>query len=176
MIFLPTPIPGAFILDIERRDDERGFFARTFCARELEAHGLSAAVAQCSISYNRTRGTLRGMHWQDASAAESKLVRCTSGAIWDVIIDLRRDSPAYGKHFAVELGAETRRGLYIPPCCAHGFQTLTDDAEVFYQIGQFHAPESARGLPYDDPAFGIAWPLPVTVIAEKDRRWPRFEL
>jgi dTDP-4-dehydrorhamnose 3,5-epimerase len=176
MIFTATPIPGAFVVDIERREDERGFFARTFCTRELEAHGLSAAVAQCSISHNRLRGTLRGMHWQDASAPESKLVRCTRGAIRDVIIDLRRESPAYGRHFAVELNAENRRGLFIPPLCAHGFQTLADDTEVFYQIDQAHTPEAARGLPFDDPAFAIVWPLPVTVIADKDRRWPRFEL
>jgi dTDP-4-dehydrorhamnose 3,5-epimerase len=175
VIFTETPIPGAYVLDLELREDKRGFFARTFCAREFEARGLSPVVAQCSISYNHRAGTVRGMHWQAEPAPEPKLVRCTRGAIWDVIIDLRPGSPARGRHFGVELSAENRKALYIPPLCAHGFQTLTDAAEVAYQVGEFHTPGTERGLRHDDPAFRIAWPLPVSVIAEKDASWPSYE-
>lgn len=171
MLFAETPLAGSYIIDIERREDARGFFARTFCARDFEERGLNATIAQCNVSYNRARGTLRGMHYQEAPAAETKLVRCTGGAIHDVIIDLRPDSPTYLRHVAVELTADNRRSLYIPEGFAHGFQTLTDSAEVTYQSGEFYAPGHERGLRHDDPALAITWPLPVSTIADKDRAW-----
>lgn len=175
MIFIETALKGAFIIELERHTDERGFFARSFCAREFEAHGLNPTVAQCNLSYNHTKGTLRGMHFQVPPASETKLVRCTRGAIYDVIIDLRPDSPTYLEHLAVELSAQTGRALYIPEMFAHGFQTLEDDTEVAYQMGEFYTPGYARGLRYDDPAFNIQWPLPVSIISEKDLAWPLFE-
>jgi dTDP-4-dehydrorhamnose 3,5-epimerase len=174
MIFSETAVQDAFVVDLEPRSDQRGFYARTFCAREFEAHGLSPAVAQGGLSYNRRRGTLRGMHYQVAPAAEAKLVRCVGGAILDVIVDLRPDSPTYLRHVAVELSVANRRALYVPPLCAHGFQTLTDDAEVSYQMSEFYAPAQERGVRYDDPALGIAWPLPVSEISAKDAAWPLF--
>lgn len=172
MIVTETALPGAFVLDLERREDNRGFFARTFDARELEAHGMRAAVAQCNLSYNRVRGTLRGMHMQVAPATEPKLVRCTRGAIYDVIVDMRPGSPTYLQHVGVELTSDNRRQLYVPDMFAHGFLTLTDDAEVAYQVGEFYAPGFERGLRYDDPALGIQWPVPVTVLSDKDAAWP----
>lgn len=175
MIFIETALKGAFIIELERHTDERGFFARSFCAHEFEAHGLNPTVAQCNLSYNHTKGTLRGMHFQVPPASETKLVRCTRGAIYDVIIDLRPDSPTYLEHLAVELSAQTGRALYIPEMFAHGFQTLEDDTEVAYQMGEFYTPGYARGLRYDDPAFNIQWPLPVSIISEKDLAWPLFE-
>jgi dTDP-4-dehydrorhamnose 3,5-epimerase len=175
MLFTETSLPGAFLIDLERWEDERGFFARTFCAREFAERGLKAAVAQCSTSFSRTRGTIRGMHLQLPPVAETKLVRCTSGAIYDVIIDLRPDSPTYKQHFGLELSAENGRALYVPEMFAHGLQTLTDGAAVVYQSGEFYAPGSERGIRYDDPAFGIRWPLPVSVISPKDAAWPLFE-
>lgn len=176
MIFTETPLKGAYVLDLEIRTDERGGFARTFCAQEFEAHGLKATVAQCNLSYNHKAGTLRGMHYQIPPAAETKLVRCTQGGIYDVIIDMRPDSPTYLQHFGVELTAENRRAIYIPELFAHGYQALTDGTEVVYQVGEFYTPGYERGLRYDDPAFGIVWPLPVTVISEKDAAWALFEL
>jgi dTDP-4-dehydrorhamnose 3,5-epimerase len=175
MRFIETPLQDAFILELEERQDERGFFARTFCAREFEEHGLKPTVAQCNVSFNHKRGTLRGMHYQALPAAETKLVRCTQGAIYDVIIDLRPDSPTYLAHFGVELTAENRRSLYVPELFAHGYQTLTDAAEVAYQVGEFYTPGFEHGLRYCDPAFGIEWPLPVSVISGKDAAWPLFE-
>jgi dTDP-4-dehydrorhamnose 3,5-epimerase len=172
MIFTETPLKGAFILDLEPHTDSRGFFARVFCAVEFAAHGLNTSVAQSSLSWSRRRGTLRGMHFSVPPGAEAKLVRCIRGAIHDVIIDLRRESPTYRAHFAVELTAESRRALYIPEQFAQGFQTLTDDTEVYYQMSAFYDPACQRGVRYDDPAFGIAWPLPVTEISDKDRNWP----
>ena len=172
MRFTETRLEGAFIIDVERREDERGFFARTFCAREFGEHGLNATFVQCHTSYNRTRGTLRGMHYQASPAAESKLVRCTSGAIYDVIVDLRIDSPTYLKHVGVELNGDNHRQLYIPEMFAHGFITLTPDAEIAYQVGAFYSPEHERGLRFDDPALGIEWGMPVQVISQKDRNWP----
>jgi len=172
--FVPTAIEGAFVLEQERHADERGWFARTFCARDFAEQGLKPAVAQTSVSFNHRRGTLRGMHWQAPPAAEAKLVRCTRGAMWDVIVDLRPESPTWLRRFAVELDAESGAALYVPEMVAHGFQTLADDTEVSYQISEFFAPECARGAPYDDPAFGIEWPLPVTVMSDKDRGWPAF--
>jgi dTDP-4-dehydrorhamnose 3,5-epimerase len=176
MIFSETAVQDAFLVDLEPRSDQRGFYARTFCAREFEAHGLSPAVAQGGLSYNRRRGTLRGMHYQVAPAAEAKLVRCVGGAVLDVIVDLRPDSPTYLRHVAVELSAANRRALYVPPLCAHGFQTLTDDAEVSYQMSEFYAPAQERGVRYDDPALGLAWPLPVSEISAKDAGWPLLRL
>jgi dTDP-4-dehydrorhamnose 3,5-epimerase len=174
MIFTETKLPGAYLVDIEPRTDERGFFARMFCANEFAERQLNSAVPQVNISFNYTKGTLRGMHYQVPPAAETKLVRCLRGAIYDVIIDLRPDSPTFLQHIGVELTAETRTALYIPQLFAHGFQTLADDTEVLYLMGEFYTPGYDRGLRYDDPAFKIAWPLPVTIIAEKDKNWPLF--
>jgi len=170
--FTPTPLDGAFVVDVEKHADERGFFARTYCVEEFRARGLIAQVAQCSLSFNRVTGTLRGMHYQGAPAAEVKLVRCTAGAIYDVIVDVRPGSPTFGQYFGLELSALNRRALYVPELFAHGFQTLSDGAEVLYQISELYTPGCARGLRYDDPALGIRWPLPVSVISEKDANWP----
>jgi len=174
MRFTETPLPGAYVVDVEPHRDERGFFARTFDAAEFERRGLCGAVAQVSVSYNDRRGTLRGMHYA-APEGETKLVRCVRGALHDVIVDVRPGSSARARHFAVELSAENRRALYVPEGLAHGFQTLEDGTEVLYQIGQYFSPGSQRGLRFDDPAFGIEWPLPVTVISDKDRAWPLVE-
>jgi dTDP-4-dehydrorhamnose 3,5-epimerase len=175
MIFSETKLKGAFVLELEARADHRGFFARTFCAREFEQHGLNPAIAQCNFSYNHQRGTLRGLHYQIPPVSETKVVSCLRGAIYDVIIDLRPDSPTYKQHIDIELTAENHRALYIPEMFAHGFQTLTDDAEVFYQMGEFYTPGYDRGLRYDDPEFKIDWPLPVSVISDRDLAWSAFE-
>ncbi len=167
-------LAGAFVLDLERHEDERGFFARTFCREELEEHGLDPAVVQCSLSYNRKAGTLRGMHYQGKPADEAKLVRVVRGAIHDVIVDCRPGSPTFGRHAAVRLDDEERRSLFVPPLFAHGFQTLADDTEILYQMSARFAPEHARGFRHDDPELGIAWPLPVAVISAKDRALPSF--
>lgn len=174
MIFTQTQLEGAYIIDLELREDDRGAFARTFCAQEFESHGLKPSVAQCNLSFNHKAGTLRGMHYQLSPAAETKLVRCTQGAIYDVIIDLRPDSPTYLKHIGVELTADNRRSLYVPEMFAHGYQALTDGAEVVYQVGEFYTPGYERGLRYDDPTFEIKWPQPVTVISAKDAAWELF--
>lgn len=174
MIFTETKLKGAFIIDIEQREDNRGLFSRTFCANEFAERGLKPNVAQCNLSVNYKKGTLRGMHYQATPASETKLVRCTRGAIYDVIIDMRPKSPTYLCHIGVELTAENRRALYIPEMFAHGFQTLTDDAEVVYQMSEFYTPGYERGLHYDDPILGIEWPLPVSEISEKDLSWPLF--
>jgi dTDP-4-dehydrorhamnose 3,5-epimerase len=176
MIFTETKLQGAFIIDIDRIEDERGFFARTWCQREFEAHGLCIRLVQCNISFNKHKGTLRGMHYQAAPRAEAKLVRCTSGAIYDVIIDLRPDSPTFRQWLAVELTADNRRMLFIPQGFAHGFQTLAHDTEVFYQMSQFYAPEYARGVRWDDPAFGVSWPAEKRVISKRDQGFPDFLL
>jgi dTDP-4-dehydrorhamnose 3,5-epimerase len=175
MIFTETKLKGAFILDLDLRTDERGAFARTFCAQEFAEHGLKPTLAQCNLSYNYLAGTLRGMHYQVAPACETKMVRCTKGAIYDVIIDMRPDSPTYKQHIGVELTADNHRSLYIPELFAHGYQALTDGAEVVYQVGEFYTPGYERGLRHNDPAFGIEWPIPVTVISEKDAAWALFE-
>jgi len=174
VIFVPTPLPGAFVIEPERHEDQRGFFARTWCAREFEDHGLSPRLVQCSVSFNKRKGTLRGMHYQAMPYPEAKLVRCTMGAIYDVIIDLRPSSPTYKQHVAVELTAENRKMLYIPESFAHGFQTLIDDTEVFYQMSAFYSPDHARGVRWDDPAFRIAWPPDNRVIIDRDRSYPDF--
>lgn len=175
MIFRETPLAGAWVLEPERIEDERGFFARTFCRHGFEERGLDPAIAQCSVSFNHRRGTLRGLHFQAAPHEEVKLVRVTRGAVWDVIVDLRPESPTFRKHFSIVLSAESRHELYIPKGMAHGFQTLEDGTEVFYQISEFYAPESARGYRWDDPSFAIPWPEPVTVMSDKDRNLPLFE-
>jgi dTDP-4-dehydrorhamnose 3,5-epimerase len=175
MLFTETTLKGAFFVDLEHRTDDRGFFARSFCAHEFEDHGLKPTVAQCNLSYNHKKGTLRGMHYQIPPAAETKLIRCTQGAIYDVIIDMRPDSPTYMQHIGVELTADNRRALYVPEMFAHGYQALTDGAEVVYQVGEFYTPGYERGLRYNDPVFNIQWPQPVTVISDKDANWPLFE-
>ncbi len=174
MIFTETKLPGAYIIEPERFSDERGFFARAFDQEAFAARGLNPIIAQCNISYNRLRGTLRGMHFQVPPYAETKLVRCTAGAVYDVIVDLRPESPSFRQWISVELSAENRRLLYVPEGFAHGLQTLADDTEVFYQMGAPYVAEAARGVRYNDPAFGIDWPLPVTVIADRDRDYEDF--
>lgn len=172
MKFIETKLKGACIIEPERLEDERGFFARSFCQNEFEAHGLNPRVVQCNISYNKREGTLRGMHYQVAPMAEAKLVRCTRGAIYDVIIDLRPESPTYCQWVPVELTADNRCMLYIPEGFAHGFQTLEDDTEVFYQMSEFYTPDCVRGVRWDDPAFGIEWHLSNRIISKKDMSYP----
>ncbi|RMF91732.1 MAG: dTDP-4-dehydrorhamnose 3,5-epimerase [Nitrospinota bacterium] len=176
MIFTETRLPGAYIITLEKREDERGFFARTWCQQEFAAHGLNPRVVQCNLSFNKQKGTLRGMHYQIAPYAESKLVRCTRGAIYDVIIDLRPDSPTHRQWIGVRLCADDYTMLYVPEHFAHGFQTLEDSSEVTYQVSQFYTPTAERGVRYDDPAFGIEWPLAVQTISEKDKHWPDYTL
>jgi dTDP-4-dehydrorhamnose 3,5-epimerase len=175
MIFTETKLRGAFVIDIERREDSRGFFARVFCQHEFDAHGLKPTIAQANVAYNRKKGTLRGMHFQFPPAPETKLVRCTRGAILDIIVDLRPESPTYMEHVAVELSAENCRALYVPERFAHGYQVLRDDTETSYQVGEFYTPGSEGGLLYNDPRLGLQWPLPVSVISDKDNVWKRLE-
>jgi dTDP-4-dehydrorhamnose 3,5-epimerase len=172
--FTETRLGGVFVIDLDRHDDQRGFFARSFCAKEFTAHGLPGRFVQCNISYNHRRGTLRGMHFQAAPCEEGKLVRTTSGAIHDVLIDLRPRSPTYREWTAFDLSAKNRRAVYVPAGLAHGFQTLTDHAEVFYQMTEFHTPERARGVRWNDPAFDIAWPIAPLVLSERDASFPDF--
>jgi dTDP-4-dehydrorhamnose 3,5-epimerase len=174
VIFTETKLKGAFIIELELRKDERGFFARTWCKREFEAHGLVREMVQANVSFNKKRGTLRGMHYQVAPYEEAKLVRCTRGAIYDVIIDLRQDSPTYKQWIGVELTSENYQMIYVPENFAHGFLTLEDNTEVTYQVSQFYSPESERGIRYNDPVFGIKWPIQVEVISDKDKTWPDY--
>jgi dTDP-4-dehydrorhamnose 3,5-epimerase len=174
MMFTETKLSGAFIIDLDRKEDVRGYFARAFCAEEFCAKGLNPHVAQCNISFNRRRGTLRGMHWQAAPKTEAKLVRCTRGAIFDVIVDLRPNSPTRLQHITAELSGDNGHMLYIPEGFAHGFQTLSDDTEVFYQMTEFFTPESGRGARWNDPMFKIAWPLSDPIMNDCDRSWPDF--
>lgn len=175
MIFTETSIPGAFVIEPERQIDERGFFARTWSAAEFAEHGLDARLVQCSISFNERAGTLRGMHYQLPPHAETKLVRCTRGAVHDVLVDLRASSPAFLGHVACVLSMENRRMLYVPEGVAHGYQTLEDTSEVFYQMSAAYAPTHARGVRWDDPRFGIVWPPVATrVMNERDRGYPDF--
>lgn len=174
MRFTETKVAGAFLIEPEPVADERGFFARTWCQDEFTDHGLRGNLAQCSVSFSHRRGTLRGLHYQAAPHQEVKLVRCTRGAIWDVAVDLRPDSPTFRGWVGVELSADNRAALYIPEGCAHGQLTLTDDAEVFYQMSVRFEPSAARGVRWDDPAFGIAWPESVAVINDRDRTYPDF--
>ena len=175
MIFKETKLKGAYIIEIELIEDERGFFARSFCVKEFKEYGLNPNIAQCNISYNEKKGTLRGMHYQVAPHEEVKLVRCTMGAIYDVIIDLRPDSLTFKQWLAVELTQENRRLLYVPEGFAHGFQTLEDRTEVLYQISEFHHPEWARGVRWNDPTFGIFWPVNVEIISVGDQQYPDFK-
>jgi dTDP-4-dehydrorhamnose 3,5-epimerase len=171
LIFTETRLRGAFIIDIERREDTRGFFARAFCQKEFKAHGLNPTIAQANIASNIRRGTLRGMHFQFPPAAETKLVRCTRGAILDIIVDLRPESPTYLQHVAVELNEDNQRALYVPERFAHGYQALADKTDTSYQVGEFYTPEAESGLLHDDPRLGLKWPLPVSVISEKDLKF-----
>jgi len=168
MIFTELELKGAYLIEPERREDSRGFFARTFCSLEFKAHSLNPSVVQCSLSFNKHKGTVRGMHYQVSPRMETKLVRCTRGTIFDVIIDLRPDSASFMQYAASELSADNDKMLYVPENFAHGFQTLEEDTEVFYQISQFYAPECARGVRWNDPAFGIAWPIAARIISERD--------
>lgn len=172
MIIIPTAIDGAAIIDLEEYSDDRGFFARTFCRDEFAAAGLQNVVDQSNLSFNHRAGTVRGMHFQIAPHPEAKLVRCIRGAIVDMIVDMRPDSPTRLQHVAVELSADNRRALYVPPYFAHGYQTLVDDTEVMYQVSGSYEPSAERGLRHDDPQLGLDWPLPVSVISAKDASWP----
>jgi dTDP-4-dehydrorhamnose 3,5-epimerase len=175
VIFEQTRLSGAFFVDLERREDSRGFFARTWCANEFADHGLTTEVVQANVSFNPRQGTLRGMHFQRAPHAETKLVRCTRGAIYDVVVDLRRDSDTYKEWVGVELSADNRRALFVPEGFAHGYQTLVPDAEVFYQVSEYYTPGAEGGVRWDDPAFGIEWPDPDgAFLSDKDRSWPDF--
>ena len=172
MIFTETKLEGAFVIDLDRKEDNRGFFARAFCQRDFEEYGLEPVIAQANLAFNRRKGTMRGMHFQFPPATETKLVRCTRGAILDIIVDLRPESSTYLEHVAVELSADNHRGLYVPGRFAHGYQVLEDVTETSYQVGEFYAPGHEGGLRHDDPALGLSWPLPVSEISEKDRVWP----
>jgi dTDP-4-dehydrorhamnose 3,5-epimerase len=174
MIFVETELKGAYVVDLKRIEDERGFFARAFCQNEFRANQLNANVAQINTAFSRKRGTVRGMHFQKAPWEEAKLVRCTRGAIYDVIVDLRQGSPTRGRWLGVELTEENRRMVYVPEGFAHGYQTLAEHTEIYYQTSQFYAPEFASGVRFDDPALGIVWPLPVEVISDQDRGWPAY--
>lgn len=175
MIFTPTKLPGAYLVDLKKLEDDRGFFARSWCVREATELGLDPNVVQCNISFNKMKGTLRGMHLQLPPFAESKLVRVTRGAIYDVILDLRAASVTFRQWIGVELTAENRRALFVPVGFAHGFQTLEDDSEIFYQMSEFYSPEHARGVRWDDPAFGIDWPITVTEMSPKDQALSDFD-
>ncbi len=175
MQFLELALSGAFVIELEQIADERGFFARTWCESEFREHGLEPRLAQCSVSYNRRQGTLRGLHLQLPPRAETKVVRCTQGAIYDVLLDLRPDSPSYARWVAVPLSADNRRAVYVPRGCAHGFQTLANDTNVEYQISEFYAPELARGVRWNDARFDITWPQPVSSMSAKDMSYPDFD-
>jgi dTDP-4-dehydrorhamnose 3,5-epimerase len=176
LIFSETALKGAFIIEPKRLEDSRGFFARTWCHKEMVAHGINVRLVQCNISFNKSKGTLRGMHYQVAPRQEAKLVRCTMGAIHDVIIDLRRDSPTFKQHVHVVLSADNHQMLYVPEGFAHGFLTLAENSEVFYQMSEFYSPEHARGIRWNDPAFGITWPESPTEISEQDRSYADLKL
>lgn len=174
--FFETPLKGAFVIDIDPISDERGYFARTFCKKEFELYRLKNDFKQCNISFNLRRGTIRGMHFQIPPYEETKLVSCINGAIYDVIIDLRQDSDTYLQWYSVELNAENQRMLYVPEGFAHGFQTLEDNTKVFYQMGEYFEQQSSSGVRWDDPVFGIEWPLPCEVISNKDQQFPGYKL
>ncbi|HEY5892211.1 MAG TPA: dTDP-4-dehydrorhamnose 3,5-epimerase [Chthoniobacterales bacterium] len=175
MKFHETALPGAFIVDLDRRSDTRGFFGRAFCVQEFEKHGLNPCMVQANLSFNHARGTLRGMHYQTLPAGEAKLIRCIRGAVWDVIVDMRPESTTYLQHIGVELTADNHRAIYVPEMFAHGNQALTDGAELFYLVSEYYTPEMERGVRHDDPALNIEWPLPVSVISEKDKSWPSLK-
>lgn len=175
MKFTETPLPGAYLIDLEMRGDERGFFARVFCEREFAAHGLVTSFVQVNTSKSAERGTLRGMHFQLAPKAETKIVRCIHGALYDQILDLRPDSPTFGRSFGAAITAENRRMMYVPKGFAHGFITLEPDTEAFYFVDEFYAPELERGVRFDDPKFGLSWPIPPAVLSDKDRGHRDFD-
>ena len=174
MIFEETKLAGAFIIKLEKLEDERGFFARAWCQKEFDDMGINSRIVQANLSYNEKKGTLRGMHYQVSPYQEAKLVRCFRGAIYDVIVDLRSDSPTYKEWIGVELSAQNRQVLFVPEGFAHGFQTLENQTEVFYQVSEFYTPGAEKGARYNDPAIGIEWPLPVSVISEKDAGWADY--
>ena len=174
MLFKETRLKGSYVIDLEKREDPRGFFARAWCKKEFEAKNLAADCVQANISYNKKAGTLRGMHYQLPPHEEVKLVRCVRGAIYDVIVDLRSGSPTYCGWVGVKLSAQNYKMLYVPKGFAHGYVALEDDSDVFYLVSEFYTPNSERGVRYDDPAFGIEWPVPVSVVSEKDAGWPKF--
>ncbi len=174
MKFTETALADAFVIELEPMQDSRGFFARGWCSREFEQHGLAANIVQANVSFNHSAGTLRGMHYQVAPYEETKIVRCTSGALYDVIVDLRPDSATFGQWYGVELSAENRKMLYVPHGFAHGYQTLADSTEAFYQVSEFYAPGAEQGIRYDDTRFAIEWPLAVQVISEKDASWADY--
>ncbi len=174
MIFTETPLKGAYIIELERIEDERGFFARSWCAREFAEHGLNPNLVQCNVSFNKKKGTLRGMHYQASPHEEAKMLRCTKGSLYDVIVDLRKNSPTFKQWFSMDLTAENNKQLYIPEGFAHGFLTLEDGTEIFYHMSEFYYPQSALGVRYDDPAFGIEWPISDWIISEQDRGYPDF--
>jgi dTDP-4-dehydrorhamnose 3,5-epimerase len=176
MIFTETKIKGVYIIEPELLTDERGFFARSFCKEEFQKYGLETDIVQCNISYNKKKGTLRGMHYQVPPFEEAKIVSCTKGSIYDVVVDLRRDSPTYRYWHAEELSADTYRMLYIPKSCAHGFQTLEDNCIVYYQMGEYYHPECARGIRWNDPSIRIVWPVPAMIISEKDKNYGDFKV
>jgi len=175
MIFTESKLKGAYVIDLEPREDSRGFFARAFCQHEFEAHGLKPVIAQGNLAYNKVKGTLRGMHFQIPPAAETKLVRCTRGAMLDIIVDLRPESPTYLQHISVELTADNHKELYVPERFAHGYQALEDKTETSYQVGEFYSPPNERALRYDDPRLGLSWPLPISVISDKDKVAPLLD-
>jgi len=174
VLFRETELPGAFVIELQRYEDERGFFARSWCPKEFEAHGLNPRTVQCNVSFNKVKGTLRGMHYQVAPCAEAKLVRCTRGTIYDVIIDLRHGSATYKQHVSEVLSSDNYKALFVPEGLAHGFQILEDNSEVLYQMSEFYSPEDQRGLRYNDPAFKINWPIDVTMISDRDRKYEDF--
>lgn len=176
MIFLEAPLRGAYVIEVEKHEDERGFFARSWCAREFAAKGLDPHLVQCNVSFNKRKGTLRGLHYQIPPYAEVKLVRCTKGSLFDVIVDLRKDSPTFLKWFAIELTATNHRMLYIPKLFAHGFQTLEDDTEIFYQMSEFYEPPASKGLRWNDPRLGINWPDADRTMSQKDQACPNLEV
>jgi dTDP-4-dehydrorhamnose 3,5-epimerase len=175
MIFTETKLKGAYVVDLERREDARGFFARAFCQNEFAAHGLKPVIAQANVAFNLKKGTLRGMHFQFPPAAETKVVRCTRGAILDIIVDLRPESPTYLQHISVDLDEDNHRALFVPERFAHGYQALRDNTETSYQVGEFYTPNSESGLMYNDPRLALKWPLPVAVISEKDQKFALLE-
>lgn len=175
MRFTEAGIAGAMLIEPAPHKDDRGRFMRAWCTREFSEHGLDFLPVQANMGFSLRKGTVRGMHFQQEPAPEAKLVRCTRGAMFDVVIDLRQESPSYGKWYGAELTAENGRMLYVPERCAHGYQTLEDSTEMYYMTSQFYAPEAACGVRFDDPAFGIQWPLEPTAISEQDRNWPLME-
>ena len=176
MVFHETALPGTFVIELEKYEDERGFFARSWCVREFAAKGLDATLVQCNVSFNARKGTLRGLHYQVPPHAEVKLIRCTRGALYDVVVDLRKDSSTFLQWFGIELTAANHKMLYIPKRFAHGFQTLEDDTEIFYQMSAFYEPSSARGIRWDDPKLGISWPQDKRIISGKDQNCPNLNV